>query len=77
MGIVGGFDLHRRQITFDVLDTDSGEVSRGVIRPAIRLELRRWLGQFEGREAAFVVEDDGLAVRGRGTAAGGDGGASG
>ena len=56
MGIVGGFDLHRRQITFDVLDTDSGVVSRGVIRPAIRLELRRWLGQFEGREAAFVVE---------------------
>jgi hypothetical protein len=27
MGIVGGLDLHRKQITFDVVDTDTG-VSR-------------------------------------------------
>jgi hypothetical protein len=26
MAIVGGLDLHRRQITFDYLDTESGEV---------------------------------------------------
>ena len=30
MAIVGGFDLHRRQITFEYVDTASGEVSRGL-----------------------------------------------
>ena len=29
MAIVGGFDLHRRQITFEYVDIASGEVSRG------------------------------------------------
>jgi hypothetical protein len=28
MAIVAGFDVHRRQITFDALDTKTGEVSR-------------------------------------------------
>jgi hypothetical protein len=31
MAIVAGFDVHRAQITFDALDTDSGELSRGRI----------------------------------------------
>ena len=31
MAIVAGFDVHRRQITFDALDTETGEVSRGRI----------------------------------------------
>ena len=26
MNMVGGLDLHRRQITYDVLDVDSGEI---------------------------------------------------
>ena len=26
MAIVGGFDIHRRQVTFDYLDTVSGQV---------------------------------------------------
>ena len=29
MAIVAGFDVHRAQITFDALDTDTGEVMRG------------------------------------------------
>ncbi len=29
MGIVGGFDIHRRQITFDYLDERSGEIRHG------------------------------------------------
>ena len=33
MPIVGGLDIHRKQITFDVLDTESGEVERGPDRP--------------------------------------------
>ena len=31
MGIVGGFDIDRRQITFDYVDSGTGEVSRGKI----------------------------------------------
>jgi len=34
MPIVGGLDIHRKQITFDYLDTVTGEVSRGQIAPA-------------------------------------------
>jgi transposase len=56
VGIVGGFDLHRRQITFDYIDTDSGETTRGQIKPATRQSLREWLAQFGGRAGAFVVE---------------------
>src|SRR5918911_1779935 len=57
MAIVGGFDVHRTQITFDYLDTDSGEVPTGQIRPATREVLRRWLSRFRGRaDVAFAVE---------------------
>ncbi len=56
MAIVCGMDVHRRQITFDCLDTESGEVFRGVIRPATRERLRRWLQRFQGQEAAFAPE---------------------
>ena len=31
MTIVAGFDVHRRQITFDALDTETGELTRGRI----------------------------------------------
>lgn len=56
MAIVGGFDLHRRQITFDYVDTATGEVSRGRVAPADRKHLRVWLRRLEGQEAAFAVE---------------------
>ena len=35
MAIVGGFDIHRKQITFDYLDTVTGQVRRGLIEPAV------------------------------------------
>jgi transposase len=55
--IVGGFDVHRAQITFDYLDTESGETGTGQIRPATRLVLRTWLTRFGGRrDVAFAVE---------------------
>jgi transposase len=55
--MVGGFDVHRAQITFDYLDTNSGEVSAGQIRPATRSTLRHWLQRFAGRgDVAFAVE---------------------
>ena len=31
--MVGGLDIHRKQITFDYLDTVIGEVRRGQIAP--------------------------------------------
>jgi hypothetical protein len=45
MTIVGGFDVHRKQITFDYVDTDTGLVRCGEIRPATRTTLRAWLGE--------------------------------
>jgi len=56
MAIVGGLDIHRRQITYDYLDTDSGETRRGQLSPATRLELRAWLARFTGQQADFALE---------------------
>ncbi|MGH3222324.1 MAG: hypothetical protein ACRDPY_27145 [Streptosporangiaceae bacterium] len=57
MPIVGGLGIHRKQITFDYLDTETGQVCRGQISPADRVHLRAWLARFAGREdAAFAVE---------------------
>jgi transposase len=57
MAIVGGFDVHRAQITFDQVDTDTGEVRTGQVRPATRANLRRWLDPLAGRtDVAFAVE---------------------
>ena len=57
MSIVGGLDIHRKQLTFDYLDTVTGQVLRGQVTPADREHLRAWLGRFAGRgDAAFALE---------------------
>jgi transposase len=57
MRIVGGLDIHRKQLTFDYLDTVTGEVRRGQVAPAGRAHLRAWLVRFAGRDdVAFAVE---------------------
>ena len=57
MRIVGGLDIHRRQITFDYLDKRSGQFRRGRIAPADRQLLRHWLQtNVDGAPAAFAVE---------------------
>jgi Transposase len=57
MAIIGGFDLHRRQLTYDYLDVVTGEVDRGRVVPADRAHLRSFLARFEGQgEVAFAVE---------------------
>jgi transposase len=57
MAILGGFDVHRAQITFDYLDTQSGEVTIGQIRPATRRVLRQWLARFHARhDVAMAIE---------------------
>ena len=57
MSIVGAFDVHRRQLTFDYLDTVTGEVKRGRVVPADREHLRAWLARFAGQDDAhFALE---------------------
>jgi len=57
MPIVGGLDIHRKQITFDYPGTATGQVCRGQISPADREHLRAWLARFAGRDdVAFAVE---------------------
>src|ERR1700761_552457 len=51
MSIVGGVDIPRKQLTFDYLDTVTGQVTRGQGTPADREHLRAWLGRFAGRAA--------------------------
>jgi len=56
MGMVGGLDLHRRQITYDWVDGETGDCQRGMIRPVTRESFREWLGRFRDADAAFAVE---------------------
>jgi len=57
MSIVGAFDVHRRQLTFDYLDTLTGEVKRGRVVPADLEHLRAWLARFAGRgDVHFALE---------------------
>ena len=55
MTIVAGFDLHRAQITFDALDTETGEVHRGRIA-ATPEAIREWTERFPGKEVEVAVE---------------------
>ena len=57
MAIVGGFDIHRRQVIFYYLDTVTGQVRRGRISSACREELQHWLERFAGhQDVTFAVE---------------------
>jgi transposase len=57
MPVIGGLDIHRRQLTFDYLDTGTGQVVRGQVAPADREHLRGWLARFAGRDdVAFAME---------------------
>ena len=54
MPIVSGLDIHRKQLTFDYLDTVTGEARRGQITPADRAHLA---ARFAGRDdVAFAME---------------------
>jgi transposase len=58
MAIVAGFDVHRTQITFDALDTETGEVHRGRIA-ADPESVRGWVGRFVGQRVDVAVETAG------------------
>src|SRR4051812_1341806 len=54
MAIRAGFDVHRAQITFDALDTETGEVLRGRFR-ADREAVGEWVAQFAGEHEHVEV----------------------
>src|ERR671918_2741700 len=61
MSMVCGLDLHRQQITFDALETESGEVWRGRVWQPDRHRFRRWLSRevarrADGQPVAMAVE---------------------
>ena len=51
MAMVCGLDLHRRQITFDSLELETGEEWRGRIGQPDRDRFRRWLRSDMARRA--------------------------
>jgi hypothetical protein len=53
--IVAGFDVHRRQITFDALDTVTGETWRGQLESS-PAAVEDWVGRFPGRVIHVAVE---------------------
>src|SRR3954453_8382219 len=55
MAIVAGFDVDRAQITFDALDTETGEVNRGRI-DATPAAVACWAKRFGSREIHVAVE---------------------
>jgi transposase len=57
MSIVGGLDIHRKQLTFDYVEVETGRFERGRIAPADREHLAGWLSRFAGvNGAAFAME---------------------
>ena len=72
MSMVCGLDLHRQQITFDAVETESGEVWRGRVWQPDRERFRRWLVSRRRSSRQRAAGGDGggglhrLALRGRG-----------
>jgi hypothetical protein len=57
MSIVGGLDIHRKQLTFDYVEEETGRWERGRITPADREHLAGWLSRFDGQTSvAFALE---------------------
>src|SRR5580765_7620706 len=52
--IACGFDVHRAQITFDLVDEGTGELRRGRIAPATREQL--WLAGVDAARLVVAVE---------------------
>ena len=59
MSIVGGLDIHRKQLTFDWVDEQNDKWERGRITPADREHLADWLTRFDPAvigPVAFAME---------------------
>ena len=55
MAILAGFDVHRAQITFDALNSDTGEVFGGRMR-GDREAVGEWVAQFAGEHVEVALE---------------------
>jgi hypothetical protein len=59
MSIVGGLNIHRKQLTFDWVDEQNDKWERGRITPADREHLAKWLTRFDpatSGSVAFAME---------------------
>ena len=57
VSIVGGVDIHRKQLTFDYVEQETGRWVRGRVAPADREHLAGWLARFDGVEdVQFAME---------------------
>jgi transposase len=56
MAIVMGLDQHRAQIAADWIDTDTGELARARISPALRGDVRRFFKRFAGQPLEVALE---------------------
>src|SRR5215210_8483057 len=56
MAIVMGLDQDRAQIAAEWLDTDTGEIGRARISPALRGDVRRFFKRFAGRQLEVALE---------------------
>ena len=56
MAIVMGLDQHRAQITAEWIDTDTGELGRARVSPALRGDVRRFLRRFVGQQLEVALE---------------------
>ena len=56
MAIVMGLDRHRAQIAADWIDTDTGEIGRARISPALRGDVRRFFKRFAGQPLDVALE---------------------
>jgi transposase len=55
MAIVMGLDQHRAQVTAEWIDTDTGEIGRARVSPALRGDVRRFVSRFAGRRPLEVA----------------------
>jgi hypothetical protein len=56
MAIVMGLDQHRAQIAAGWIDTDTGEIGRARISPALRGDVRRFFTRFAGQSLEVALE---------------------
>jgi hypothetical protein len=55
MSIVGGVDIHRKQLTFDYVDEQTQRWERGRIAPADREHVADWLTRFDPPASGLVA----------------------
>ena len=56
MAIVMGLDQHRAQIAAEWIDTDTGEIGRARVSPALRGDVRRFVKRFSGQQLEVALE---------------------